>query len=227
VTNLTLYYAPTACCDAPLIALEHLNVPYELRLVRFAKGDHRKPEYVALNPMGKVPLLLVDGKPLTENVAILTYLAKAYPQAGLLPFGADEYENAKIVADLAWVASGLHPLVTRLFMPSKICDLPEATARVKAIASEAMRSNLDLIEQRLADRDWIYGAWSALDAYLFWVHNRLEVSGFDLASFPRFRAHAARMLASPAVQRAWAKRAALQEQLKAEGVTRPAAPVNG
>jgi glutathione S-transferase len=198
-----------------------------LHLVRFGKGDNRKPEYLRLNPQVKVPLLLVDGKPLPETVAILTYLAKAHPQANLLPFGKGEYEDAAIMADLAWVASGLHPLVTRIFLPSKVCDVPEATARVKEIASEAMKVNLDLIEGRLADRDWMYGAWSALDGYLFWVYNRLTVSGFDLAPFPRFGAHAVRMMEQPPVKRAWLQRTALQEQLKAEGLTRPAAPAKG
>jgi glutathione S-transferase len=224
MTKLELFYAPTACCDAALIALEHLAAPYELHLVRFGKGDNRQPKYLELNPNGKVPLLLADGKPLTENTAILTYLAKTHPEAGLLPFGKGEYEDAKILADLAWVASGLHPLVTRIFLPSKICDLPEASARVKEIASDAMKPNLVMIEERLTDRDWMYGAWSALDGYIFWVHNRLQVAGFDLAPFPRFRAHGVRMMDLPAVKRAWVKRAALQEQLKSEGLVRPAPP---
>lgn len=227
MVKLELFYAPTACCDASLIALEHLGVPYELHLVRFGKGDNRKPEYLKLNPQGKVPLLLVDGDPLTENVAILTYLAKTHPQAGLLPFGKSDYEDAKIISDLAWIASGLHPLITRIFIPGKVCDVAEATARVKEIASEAIKPNLELIEQRLTDRDWMYGAWSALDGYIFWIHNRLAVASFDLAPFPRFRAHAARMLEQPAVKRAWEKRSAFQEQLKAEGLTRPAAPAKG
>lgn len=222
--KLELFYAPTACCDATLIALEYIEAPYELHLVRFGKGDNRQPSYVKLSPQGKVPLLLADGRPLTENTAILTYLATTHPRANVLPFGEDAYENARIIADLAWVASGLHPLVTRLFLPSKICDIPEAARRVKEIAAEAMKANLAVIEDRLADRDWLYCAWSALDGYIFWVHNRLQVTGFDLAPFPRFRAHGVRMMEQPAVQRAWAKRSALQEQLKSEGLVRPTPP---
>jgi glutathione S-transferase len=222
--KLELFYAPTACCDATLIALEHLAVPYELHLVRFARGDNRKPEYVELNPRGKVPLLLVDGRPLTENTAILTYLARTHPQSQLLPLSNGEYDDAKVLADLAWVASGMHPLVTRIFIPNKVCDLPEAANRIKDIASIEMAANLALLEKRLADREWMYGEWSALDGYVFWVHNRLKAAEFDLASFPHFCSHGIRMLERPSVQRAWAKRLAFQEQLAAEGHRRPIAP---
>ena len=221
--KLELFYAPTARCDATVIALEHLAVPYELHLVRFGKGDHRQPDYMKLNPKGKVPLLLADDRPLTETTAILSYLAKTHPQSGLLPLGNGEYEDAKIVADLAWVASGIHPLITRIFLPNKVCDVPEASSRVKEIASEEIKSSLALIEERLSKHDWMYGTWSALDGYIFWVHNRLQLSGFDLTPFLRFSAHGLRMLEQPSVQRAWVKRAALQEQLKAEGLVGPPA----
>ena len=216
--KLALHYAPSACCDATLIALEHVGVPFDLHLLRFMKGEHRAPDYLTLNPKGKVPLLVIDGRPLTENVAIMTFLARTFPDSKLLPFGDGEFEDAKILSDLAWVASGLHPLVNRIFLPFLTCDIEGAPTRVREIASEQMKPNLAILEDRLTDRDWWYRDWSALDGYLFWVYNRLDLAGFDLEPFPRYRDHAARMHTVPAVQRAWTTRTACEQELESEGL---------
>jgi glutathione S-transferase len=81
MTTMTLYFAPDSCPRVPLIALEEIGHPYTLEVVALMKGQHRSPEYLALNPKGKVPTLVVDGEPLTKNVAILTWLAERFPHA--------------------------------------------------------------------------------------------------------------------------------------------------
>ena len=105
---LTLYFAPGASSFAPHIALYEIGVPFEAKPMSFKQNDMRTPEFLAINPEGKVPTLLVDGRPLTEVAAILFYLAKRFPDAGLLPAGDIEAE-AQVVSWMSFIASTLHP----------------------------------------------------------------------------------------------------------------------
>ncbi len=104
---LTLYYWAGASSVVPHIVLEEIGTPYERQLVNLAKGEHKSEGYLKINPHGKVPALAVDGAVLTENVAILTYLAKQFPGPQLLPPGT--LEEARCIAMMAWFASALHP----------------------------------------------------------------------------------------------------------------------
>src|SRR5258708_7811182 len=152
--TMTLYFAPDSCARVPLIALEVIGRPYGLEIVAFMKGQHKSPEYLALNPKGKVPLLVVDGEPLTENVAILTWLAQRFPEADLLPAPENIFARARVISDLAYCASGLHPMVTRLRIPQFFCDTPEGSRRVFDMAEIAMRPHFDFIDRRVADNRW-------------------------------------------------------------------------
>src|SRR5690349_1013839 len=80
-----LYYAPGACSLASHIALEEIGIPYQTQPLNLAEGDQRKPEYLKINPRGRVPALVVDDEILTENVGIMTYLAGGHPKAGIWP----------------------------------------------------------------------------------------------------------------------------------------------
>src|SRR5579862_8768820 len=104
---LTLYFAPGSSSMAVHIALHEIGIPFEGKPLSF-KNDLRKPDYLALNPEGKVPTLVVDGRPLTEVAAILYYLAKRFPEAGLLP--RDDLEaDAQALSWMSFIASTLHP----------------------------------------------------------------------------------------------------------------------
>lgn len=222
--TLQLHYAPGACSRVSLIALEESGAPFDAQLVRFMKGDHRSPDYLRLNPKGKVPLLVTDGRPLTENVAILSYLAHEFPERKLLPFTGDPFGDAAILSVLAWCSSGLHPLVNRLRMPQMSCDLPESFARIRAMASAGLAQNFAVAEERLASRDWYFDDYSLVDAYLYWCWFRATGSGFDASPFPRLVAHEARVLARPAVARALAREAEAESWLESQGlVFRPPA----
>ena len=83
--NPILYYAPRTRASSVLTLLEELDVPYELRVLNFQLGEQRKPEYLAVNPLGKVPAILPNGALVTELGAIFIYLADAFPQKGLAP----------------------------------------------------------------------------------------------------------------------------------------------
>src|SRR5260370_18287842 len=105
---LTLYFATGSSSMAVQIALHEIGVPFEARPMSFKNQDLRAPEFLALNPEGKVPRLVVDGRPLTEVAAILFYLAKRFPDAGLLP--PDDIEaEAQALSWMSFIASTLHP----------------------------------------------------------------------------------------------------------------------
>lgn len=217
MAQFTLYAAPGACSRVPLISLEEAGVEFDLKLVRFKKGDHKRPDYLAMHPAGKVPLLVTPEGPLTQNVAIARYLGHAFPT--LLPQAATAYADATITADLAFCADTLHPNVTRMRMPMFMVDGSEAQASVKAKAFEAMHPLAKVVDRRLAEGTWWYGdSWSILDAYVYWVWFRITGCGFPVECYQAWAAHAAAMEARPAVQRAVAKDATLQATLEAKGL---------
>jgi glutathione S-transferase len=219
MSELTLYFAPDSCSRVPLIALEQIGCPYRLEVVKFALQEHRSSEYLALNPKGKVPTLIIGGRPLSENVAILTWLSDSFPGAKLLPAPGDSFSKYEVLSDLVFCASGLHPIVTRIRIPQFFCDTPDGTSRVYQMASAAMRVNFELIETRLARGPCWYGdQWSIMDAYINWVFFRVTGAGFDASPYPRFVAHDAAMLQHPATLRALKISADAAADLNAQGL---------
>ena len=213
-----LFMAPGTCARVTAIALEEVGEPFETVVVRFMKGEHKSAEFRRMNPKGKVPTLLIDGHFLTENVAILQYLDERHPGASLLPTARTAAERAQRLADLCFCGSTLHPIVTRIRMAPFIAG-PDCAAPVWRSACNAMKENFELVERRLDSHPWWYGdAWSAMDAYLYWVFWRVEGAEFDVTPFPAFRAHAARMSERPAVQRTLAREQEAQKLLAEEGL---------
>ncbi len=219
MSDITLFAAPGSCSRVTTIVLEEIGVPFTYELVRFMKGFHKSPAYKAVNPKGKVPALVVDGAALTETVALVSYLDATYPDAGVMPSASTPLAVARNIADLCFCSATLHPLVTRVCMPGKIGGETGGPA-VKAVGIQAVAENLALIEAKLAEGPWWYGdAWSAMDAYLFWVFGRLNGAGFDLSPYPLYVDHASRMEDRPAVQRALARDADAQALLTSEHLT--------
>ncbi len=202
--RIALHYTPETCARVPLIALEEIGLPYELHLVDKSAGDHLAPAYRKLNPKGKVPTLVVDGRPLTENPAIQTWLARTYPEARLLPAGDLDVE-VDALSTMSWFAAGVHPLITRARLPVRVSDDASSHERIRAIALRQLLEAFAIVEERPADRPWLYGTWSIVDAYLFWLWFRATGSGMDGSSFPRCADHAARIVERPSVARALAR----------------------
>lgn len=203
MTTMTLYFAPDSCLCVPLIALEEIGHPYTLEVVALMKWQHRSPEYLALNPKGTVPTLVVDGQSLTENVAILSWLAERFPDANLLPKFEDSLARARVLADLVFCASGLHPIVTRLRIPQFFCDTPDGTRRVFEMAEVAMRPNFALLDAQLAKNRWWYGErWSIVDAYINWIWFRVSGTEFDASGFTNLARHNEEVKQRPSVARA-------------------------
>jgi glutathione S-transferase len=206
MAKLDFYFSPGACSLATHIALEEAGATFTPKPTYTRKGQTRTPEYLAMNPKGKVPVLAVDGKPLTENTAILTYLSRSYPNAKLLPTG-DALKEAEALSFIAWCASGVHPVMSRFFGPQNFCDLPDSADNVKALATKATAANFALIEKALAGKEWVFGDWSVADAYIFVFYNWATKLGLDVSAYPNYGKHFERMKQRPAVQRALAREA--------------------
>lgn len=206
MAKLDFYFSPGACSLATHICLEEAGAAFTPKPTYTRKGQTRTPEYLAINPKGKVPVLAVDGKVLTENTAIITYLSRSYPAAKLLPTG-EALAEAEALSFIAWCASGVHPVMSRFFGPQNFCDLPDSADNVKALATKAAAGNFALIEKALAGKDWVFGAWSAADAYIFVFYNWATKLGLDMSAYPNYGKHFERMQQRPAVQRAMAREA--------------------
>lgn len=203
--KIDLYFAPQTCARVSIIGLEEIGAPYSLHLVSFVKNEHRAPSYTTLNPKAKVPLMLVDGQPLTETVAIATYLARTFPKAELLPLTGDPFTDAKVISDLAWCASGMHPIITRVRLPHLFCSVKEGLPSVQTMAADMIASHFRIVEDRLSQQPWMCGEkWSLLDAYVYWIWFRITEAGVDSKPYPRFADHAKRIEQRPSVQRALA-----------------------
>ena len=173
---------PGSSSMAPHIALHEIGAPFEAKALSFAKNEHRAPAYLALNPEGKVPTLLVEGRPLTEVAAILFYLAKRFPAAGLLP--ADDIEaEAQAISWMSFIAATIHP------------------ARQRGI--DRARTVFALADKRLGDRrPWAIGTYSIADIHLFRLFWRFFNSLHPApGEFPNLDAHYHRMMARPAVRK--------------------------
>lgn len=199
--EITLYWHPGSCARVPLVALEEIGAPFELYVVDREGGEDRRPEYLALNPKGKVPTLVVDGHPITENPAIETYLARQYPEARLLPTG-DSLVEIDALSTMAWFSSGVHPPITRLRFPGRFTDDPSGTDGIRTVALEQLEDAFAILERRLADREWLYGEWSIVDAYMLWLWFRATGSGMHGSPFPRCADHARRAEQRPSIVRA-------------------------
>ena len=197
--EFVLYYAPNACSLVPYVTLTEAGAAFEVRPLNFRKGQQNTPDYLRLNPKHKVPLLLVDGKPLTENVAIQTLIARTFPQAKLLP--ADPWQELQAISIMSWCASGMHPFLSRINSPAKVCDLPGAEPSVRKFATELLYESFNIAEGMLAGRDWFFDHFTAADAHFFWAFRRAAQLEVDLGAFANCLAHAERMKSRASVQK--------------------------
>jgi glutathione S-transferase len=148
--EIQLYYAPNTCALAPYITLTEARAAFEAMPVNMRKGQNKSPEYLKLNPKHKVPVLVIDGEPLSENVAIQMWIARTFPEANLLP--ADPWQELKAIAMLSWCSSGIHPYLSRINSPAKVCDVPETGDSVRRMAAETVYECFAMAEDLLAGR---------------------------------------------------------------------------
>jgi glutathione S-transferase len=204
---LTLCFSPGACSRVALEALEETGVSYTARSIALSAGEQRQAHYRALNPKGKVPLLLTDEGALSEIVAIVSWLDIHHPQAALLPAAEHAWLRAQALSWLAWSVSTLHGLVFRLRMASRIHPDPLVQSRIQNVAMSELAEQVAVAENALADgRPWLGGAqWSMADSHVCWALGRAMDSGWDAASVPHLTGLLTRHRARPAFQRALAR----------------------
>jgi len=203
---MRLYYATGACSLAPHIALEEAGDRFELSRVDLAANQQNSAEFLRLNPKARVPTLTDGDWVLTEAPAILRYIAARHPAAGLWPW--DPRQEARCAEWLAWISSTIHVSAGHVRRAARYASDPGAVEDVAATAKKTCRELWQTVEARIGEGPWAIGErYSVADPYLlvYWMWGRSPLLGYDMAhDFPQWTAHARRLAARPAVQRAFA-----------------------
>jgi glutathione S-transferase len=203
---MQFYFHRGACSLASHIALEEAGADHELVKVDFAAGEQRSPEYLQINPKGRVPALKTDRGVLTENPAILAYIAETFKHARLAPI-EDDFALGQMQAFNLFLCATVHPAFAHYFRAARFVDGEDHQAAVRAKAPDAVADHFHLIEHGLSDdRTWVHGEhYTVSDSYLVVFTRWLYRDGMgDPNRFPYALKHMRRMNARPAVQRALA-----------------------
>ena len=199
---MQLYYGPHSIAFASLIVLEEVAADYTPVRLNLAAGMQRDPGYLALNPKGRVPLLVTDQGALTETPAILTYLAQTHPEARLMP--ADPFQAGRVQELMSYLCSTVHVSHAHRLRGYRWSDDPQIIEGLKHKVTQNMTEHFAYLESRFAG-PWAMGAeYTVADAYLYVLCNWSGSDGVDLAQFPQLAGHQVAMEARPAVQRALA-----------------------
>ena len=197
---LTLYFSPGACSMASHIGLEETGAPYEERPTLLAKGEQKTEAYLKINSRGKVPALSVDGNVIVENTAILTYLARQFPQANLLP--ADLVGEAQCIETMTWFSTIVHPSYQRYTRPERFAEGEAAQATVKDMGHKSFWANLQEINSLLDGKDWMMGKqYTVVDPYGLVFYGWGARSEFPMKELAAYTAWKDRMLERPAVRK--------------------------
>ncbi len=201
---LTLYYAPGTCALASHIALEETGAAFEAIRVDFRSGEQTKPDYLAINPKGRVPALATDRGILTETPAILAYVAQSFPSARLAPMD-DAYAFARVQAFNSYLCSTVHVAHAHKLRGYRWATEQASFEDMKRKVPESVAACFQLIETEMLAGPWVMGdAYSICDPYLFTISGWMAGDGVDPARFPKVQAHRQRMAERPAVKRALA-----------------------
>ncbi len=200
--KLELYFAPGACSFVPHFGLEAIQAAtgqtFEPKLVKLHKSENKAPEYLALNPNGQVPVLVVDGQPLTQIVAICDFLDRSFPQAKLLP--QDSWARAQALSDLAWFNNTVHPTFTHFFMPHKFAVDDAAQESMKAKSVGDYPQLIERIQAKLGDQPYLGGSSpNLLDAYALVLYRWGGITGINPASIPKYHDYIERLAKQPAI----------------------------
>ena len=203
---LKLYYASGTCALASRIALEDAGADYELVRVDFSKQEQRSPEYLKINPKGRVPALATDKGILTETPAILAYIAQCHPKAGLAPLD-DAFAFAEMQAFNCYLSSTVHVNHAHGRRGARWANEQSSLEDMKRKVSETMTGAMQLIEYGMLEGPWVLGEqYSVADPYLFTMARWLQGDGVDIEQLPRIRDHMQRMAERDSVKRALADR---------------------
>ena len=197
---LTLFFCPGACSLASHIGLEETGAPYEAKPILLPKGQQRTEDYLKINPRGKVPALSVDGKILVENTAILTYLARRFPEKKLMP--SDPADEARCIATMCWFSSVVHPSYQRLHRPERFADSEVAHSAVKENGRKSFWANCQEIDAMFKGNEWIMGSeYTLVDPYALVFYGWGVRAGFPMNELSGYTAWQERMMKRPTVKK--------------------------
>jgi glutathione S-transferase len=193
---LTLYYAAGACSLAAHIVLEEGGEKYEARKMDLSKGEQRSPEYMKIHPLGRVPALqLDDGKPLTENTAILPYLGKRFK---LWP--TDPVADAQALSVIGFFAATVHPAHGHIGRPERYATNKDAHPDIQATGKKSFTEYLAQIDGMYAKQEWLAGNYSVLDPYALVFYSWGVKRELGVQQMKSFSAAKDRMMQRPAVR---------------------------
>ena len=201
---LTFYHsAGLSCSIATHIALEEAGADYKSVKMDLGAGDQRKPDYLKINPKGRVPTLVTPQGVLTENVALLLYVAQTHPKANLAP--SDPFQLAKMQAFNAYLASTVHVAHAHKMRGSRWSDDAGAIESMKAKVASNMTDCAKIIENDYLEGPWVMGKqYTVADPYLYIIATWMPGDGVDLSKFPKISAHKSAMDQRPAVRKVMA-----------------------
>lgn len=195
-----LYTMPGTCALAPNIAVAWLDAPVEIH--NMAYGDHKKDEYRAINPKGKVPALqLDDGEVLTEAAAILSYLGAQYGDAD---YARHTRLGRKEAEALSYMTSEVHASYGPHFAAQAFAASKDAQDEVKRKAYEMLAGHYQRMDELLNENGghWYLGKRSFADAYLYVLTRWIEQTPMSIDDYPSLKEHRARMEADEGVRTA-------------------------
>lgn len=197
MANMKFYMTPGSCSTAIHIILEELEEVFEAHIVNLPAGDHFKPEYVAVNPKSTIPALVRrDGSVLTEMVAIGYWLGRSRPRAGLWP--ADAEAEARALEAMAYVVNTVHGQgFARIFATPSFTGTGVDQEKMKALGRDIVTQGFTILDKALEGRDYVAGAYSVADPFLFYVEFWADKTQIPLP--PNLAAHYRRLLERPAV----------------------------
>lgn len=204
----TLYFAPDTCALATHIALIDAGAPYTTRRIDFGKTEQRSPDYLAINPKGRVPALVTSHGVLTETPAMLAFVAQSYPDAQLAPLD-DAYAFAELQAFNSYLCSTLHVAHAHRMRGHRWAYEQSSFEDMQRKVPESVGTCYELIEDGMLRGPWVMGdAYTIADPYLFTLAQWLEADGVDPARIPRVMEHRARVADLPNVKKAIAEETA-------------------
>jgi glutathione S-transferase len=200
-----LYYAPGTCALASHIALQEAGAAYTTERLDFKSNQQNSPEYLAINPKGRVPALVTDRGILTETPAMLVFIAQSFPETKLAPLD-DPYTFAQVQAFNSYLCSTVHVAHAHKTRSYRWATDEASFADMKRLVPKTVGASFALIERGLLKGPWVMGdSYTICDPYLFTLAQWLEGDSVDVSTLPRVIEHCKRMSERPAVRKVMAE----------------------
>jgi glutathione S-transferase len=198
---LKLYYAPGTCALASHVTLEEAGADYTAERVDFKTNQQNSPDYLAINPKGRVPSLVTDRGVLTETPAMLAYIAQSFPKAKLAPLD-DAFAFAQVQAFNSYLCSTVHVAHAHKMRGYRWATDESSFADMKRMVPKTVGGCFALIEQKMFRGPWVMGdSFTICDPYLFTIAQWLEGDSVDIKATPKVADHFKRMSDRPAVRK--------------------------